>query len=475
MEKTNAINNQKAQSVINGLKEQEIKLFEESDKYARRANDLRNNALKTAQEQLDLEKQLEAARKIKADAEAKEKEAEERRKKAIDDLKKLREAYTKLSEEIANYNKSQKEVDLQKLQKEEDEKVKIIEKAEKNQVIREQKITAIREHYAKERLIIEKKYADEEVKIQQEKAFEELTLLENNYQLQLAALQANLDDQEIDLIQFNERKKELDEAYKTDYESTLKAMLEDETLNTEQRLELYKKLNEFRNPTDDSKDKSGDDKTLTDGITEAINASALALNDFSNNPAWGNILRNIATITSNWDNLHTQMKEGGAKAFSAYADIAAAGLGAIANMLNGLAAEQDASNKEGFESQKKLQIAGATMSMLAGIVSAWASSMQLGPIAGPILGAVLSAMMLATGIAQIVKIKQQKFESKGASGAASPSAAAVNSITPPVQYTQDVQGANIEGTIKDQRVYVTEGDISSTQNRVEVTESEAKY
>lgn len=62
------------------------------------------------------------------------------------------------------------------------------------------------------------------------------------------------------------------------------------------------------------------------------------------------------------------------------------------------------------------------MSMLAGIASAWASSMQLGPIAGPILGAILSAMMLGIGIAQIVKIKQQKFGgSGGGSAQAAPS------------------------------------------------------
>ena len=116
------------------------------------------------------------------------------------------------------------------------------------------------------------------------------------------------------------------------------------------------------------------------------------------------------------------------------------------------------------------------MSMLGGIASAWASSMQLPFPANVIIGAILSAMMLGVGIAQIVKIKQQKFGGSGSGSAqASPSAGAVGSITPPVQYTQDVQGAAIEGNIKDQKVYVTEGDISSTQERVEVTESEAKF
>ena len=210
-------------------------------------------------------------------------------------------------------------------------------------------------------------------------------------------------------------------------------------------------------------------------ISEAINASALALNDFSDNPAWGNILKNVATLAANWDTLQEKIQNG--EGFTAYAQIAATALSAVAQMMNGLAAEQDTSNKEGFESSKKFQIAGATMSMFAGIASAWASSMQLGPILGPILGASLSAMMLGTGIAQIAKIKKTQFGGGGnASGAsASPNAGAVSSVIAPVQYTSDVQGASIEGAIKDTRVYVTEQDISSTQKKVDVAESEARF
>ena len=210
-------------------------------------------------------------------------------------------------------------------------------------------------------------------------------------------------------------------------------------------------------------------------ISEAINASALALNDFSDNPAWGNILKNVATLAANWDTLQEKIKDG--EGFTAYAQIAATAFSAVAQMMNGLAAEQDTSNKEGFESSKKFQIAGATMSMFAGIASAWASSMQLGPILGPILGASLSAMMLGTGIAQIAKIKKTQFGGGGnASGAsASPNAGAVSSVIAPVQYTSDVQGASIEGAIKDTRVYVTEQDISSTQKKVDVAETEARF
>jgi hypothetical protein len=51
----------------------------------------------------------------------------------------------------------------------------------------------------------------------------------------------------------------------------------------------------------------------------------------------------------------------------------------------------------------------------------------------------------------------------------------MGSVVAPVQYTQDVQGASIEGSIKDSKVYVTETDITNTQNKVDVAESEARY
>ena len=241
---------------------------------------------------------------------------------------------------------------------------------------------------------------------------------------------------------------------------------------------LYKKPEKTSGTTTTTTNASEDEKVSNaKQISEAINASALALNDFSNNPAWGNILKNVATLTANWDTLQENIKKGGNEAFTAYAQIAATALSAVAQMMNGLAAEQDTSNKEGFESAKKYQIAGATMSMLAGIASAWSSSMQLMFPANVIIGSALSAMMLGTGIAQIAKIKKTQFGGGGnASGSsATPNASAVNSVMAPVQYTQDIQGANIEESIKDTRVYVTESDISNTQKKVDVAESEARF
>jgi hypothetical protein len=177
------------------------------------------------------------------------------------------------------------------------------------------------------------------------------------------------------------------------------------------------------------------------------------------------------------------IEKGSREAMNAYMQIAALGFGAVGQMLNGLAAEQDQSNKKGFETAKKMQIASATMTTLSSILQAlaagnsMASQMGLAAPVGWALGAAMATMVGALGAVNIAKISKTKFGgSSNVSGSAStPSMAAVNTVQAPVQYTQDVQGAAIEDSIKDTRVYVTEGDISSTQKKVDVAESEAEY
>lgn len=144
--------------------------------------------------------------------------------------------------------------------------------------------------------------------------------------------------------------------------------------------------------------------------------------------------------------------------------------------MNGLAAEQDETNEEGFEKSKKLQIAGATMQMLSGIATAisGAFTTKTGPwdIA---LAAIQAGMIGAMGAANIAKIAQTKYEGSSSTSVSRPNTSAMSSITAPVQYTQDVQGASIEGSIKDTKVYVTEGDITNTQKKVDVAQSENRY
>ena len=161
-----------------------------------------------------------------------------------------------------------------------------------------------------------------------------------------------------------------------------------------------------------------------------------------------------------------------------WGSVGIAALNGISNALTEVANTQDTTTREGFEKQKKLSIAAATMQMIQGIATAvsGAYSTKSGPW-DFVLMAIQAASILASGIMQINKIKKMTFENSSASagGGASVSSGAVSTLVAPVQYTQDIQGQSIEESIKNTRVYVTESDITSTQRRVSVAEDENRY
>lgn len=175
------------------------------------------------------------------------------------------------------------------------------------------------------------------------------------------------------------------------------------------------------------------------------------------------------------------VKDEGTVGWERYAQVAATALGGVGSMLNALSQEQDVSTKEGFEQQKKLQIAATIMNMLSGIMSAWTSAMSPAnswmTLPGQIaMGTITSAMIAGVGGAQIAKIKSQTMNSAMASGAINPSASAIGTtIMPPVQYSNAVQGAELNGNIQSQKVIVTESDISNTIKAVVTQSDENTY
>lgn len=132
--------------------------------------------------------------------------------------------------------------------------------------------------------------------------------------------------------------------------------------------------------------------------------------------------------------------------------------------------------EEGSEEQKALQIMGATINMLGGITAAIAGAFTTH--SGPwdiALAALQAAAIAASGAATIAQMTRTNKNNASSMSSANVQTSAINNIVAPVQYTQDVQGAQIEGAIRDTKVYVTETDITDTQNRVRVTEREATF
>ena len=89
------------------------------------------------------------------------------------------------------------------------------------------------------------------------------------------------------------------------------------------------------------------------------------------------------------------------------------------------------------------------------------------------LAAIQAATIATAGGLNINKIKSTTYQ--GGGSASVNSSAVQNTIIPPLQYTNAVQGASTEGAIKNAKVYVTETDITSTANKVSVQETENTY
>ena len=130
--------------------------------------------------------------------------------------------------------------------------------------------------------------------------------------------------------------------------------------------------------------------------------------------------------------------------------------------------------EEGSEEAKALQIMGATINMLAGITAAVSGAFTTHSGPWDIAIAAAQAAAIATSgaitIAQMAKTTKDNASSVGMSAAST-----ALTLVAPVQYTQDVQGAELERSIASQKVYVLESDITNSQKKVSVVESEARF
>jgi len=120
--------------------------------------------------------------------------------------------------------------------------------------------------------------------------------------------------------------------------------------------------------------------------------------------------------------------------------------------------------KKYLKKEGNMKIAQVWTDAATGIMSAWATSESLGPIAGPILAAIQTAALLATAVASTQQIKRQT--QANASGGAS--TANVSGITDRVIFGEAQnadQQAQLNGQYSagNQRVYVVESDINDAQ------------
>jgi len=144
-------------------------------------------------------------------------------------------------------------------------------------------------------------------------------------------------------------------------------------------------------------------------------------------------------------------------------------------LLNGVA---DMLEAEG-QSAKNLRIAAATIDMISGAVTAFSTAQQLGPIAGPIVGAINAAAVVASGLANIAKIRATNVSKDAAPTSSAPAQATVSApaLETAVPTTTVINGARTETALnraaRPQKVVLvqSEAEAMAEMTRVQVAES----
>ena len=142
----------------------------------------------------------------------------------------------------------------------------------------------------------------------------------------------------------------------------------------------------------------------------------------------------------------------------------------VTSSISSILQEQMNKYDENSEEYKQLQVTNSWITTLSGTLGAFMSGFQSG-IPWPynlIVAAAMGATTFAAGAAQISNIQNGTHSNALTSGASSSGQST---------YETEVyrQQADWMGEVKDQRVYVTENDISSTQRRVSVREENATF
>ena len=182
---------------------------------------------------------------------------------------------------------------------------------------------------------------------------------------------------------------------------------------------------------------------------------------------WGDA---FAVLHQGFNQIAVDLKSG-KKDWTTYASGAANAIGFVSQVTQALADQQDTSTEEGFEKQKKLQKVSVILSGIQGSVSAVTNAIRdLGFPAGPIVGGAMSTAILAMTAAQVAAIDRTTFEGGGSS------ASAGVSVTPVVSgIDESLPTQTVVTNQQDQRVYILESDIQSSNKRVKVREENTTF
>ena len=147
---------------------------------------------------------------------------------------------------------------------------------------------------------------------------------------------------------------------------------------------------------------------------------------------------------------------------------------ALMNLTTAFAKDNEKSQKRAFEINKKLQIAQALIGTYQGVQAIFTSAaMNPASVLFPAMPYIQAGIALASGLANVKNISKQQFQSGSVGGSGPTFSGSLGGGTSaptlnPISNTNTVLG-------QDNKVYVTETDISTTQNKVKVIEEQATF
>ena len=183
---------------------------------------------------------------------------------------------------------------------------------------------------------------------------------------------------------------------------------------------------------------------------------------------WGDA---FAVLHQGFNQMAVDLKSG-KKDWTTWANVAADAIGAASQITQALAEQQDASTEEGFNKQKNLQKASVILSGIQGSVAAVTNAIRdLGFPTGLAVGGIVAGAISAMAAAQYAAIDRTTFEGSGTTSSA-PSI----SVTPVVSgIDESLPTQTVVTNQQDQRVYILESDIQSSNKRVAIREENTTF
>lgn len=183
---------------------------------------------------------------------------------------------------------------------------------------------------------------------------------------------------------------------------------------------------------------------------------------------WGDA---FAVLHQGFNQLKIDLKSG-KKDWTTWANATADAIGFASQITQALAEQEDNSTKDGFERQKRLQKASVILSGIQGSVAAVTNAIRdLGFPAGPIVGGTMATAIAGMTAAQVAAINKTSFEGSGT--ASSIPSVSVTPVVSGIDETLPTQ--TVVTNQQDQRVYILESDIQSSNKRVKVREENTTF